>query len=95
MFVQKAEISGGKIKPNILGKVGRDELEAGLAVPYVHNQLIPATIWQCHHGKGFNPVIRALSSSGAEMRPGIEDIDEETTYLHYPFAVSGKAIFAI
>lgn len=94
MFVQKTDITATGVKRNILGKVSAADIDP-LLLPYVHTQNTPASVWICNHDKGFNPTIRVKNFNGAELDPGIDEIDEDTIHLHFNDAVSGKAFFTI
>jgi hypothetical protein len=93
MFIQKAEILGGEIKYNKLGKVKEDELEPGLTDKnYVHNQLSPSDIWIVNHNLGKYPSVAVIDSAGSKVEGDVEYTSNMNLQISFTSQFAGIAL---
>jgi hypothetical protein len=75
------------------GLQGRPGLEGppGPDFRYVHNQLVPATVWTIVHNLNGFPNVATVDSSGKEVIGDVEWLDANTVQAAFTAAFGGKA----
>jgi hypothetical protein len=65
--------------------------QAGVVVPYVHTQPMPALNWAINHNLGFRPDVTLLNSGGVEIEGEIVHISDNLAVAIFVVPVSGTA----
>ncbi len=89
-LVQKIDPINGT---QYVGRVQREELAEGLAdAHYVHEQMVPSSVWTIQHNLGKKPSVVVVDSANSVVYGEIEYVDLNTIRLIFSGAFSGKAI---
>lgn len=68
-----------------------DSLTGGVGLFYLHEQNIPATIWNVTHNLGYKPNVRVENSSGDYILTQISDLNDNSLQIIFNNANAGKA----
>jgi hypothetical protein len=92
MYVKKAKIENGEIVDNVLGKVGLNELESGIADKYFeYEQLMPSAVWYITHNLNKRCSVHIQDSAGSVVQGHIKHVDDNNVELYFSSAFAGKA----
>lgn len=58
---------------------------------YVHNQLIPATVWSITHNLGYNPIVEIFDSTGDMIIADVEHISMNVATVTFASPATGTA----
>lgn len=75
----------------VQGPAGEDGLDGDLT--YVHDQAIPALVWNVTHNLGKKPSVTVIDTADTTMEGKIEYVDNNNVILTFNSSFSGTAIF--